>query len=1289
MFHGFRKNFSILTVIVIVVSAVLLPLGGECSDVLTVNFQDTMGEAGNPVASGFHGGLRDAFPDSLVEPLKPSAFRGLVIGYPPVAMDSIWVRARDLGATIIVLIDGPLDRSDPEELWWHDQWNDSDPCGDRNEKLAAWRTHVGDYVEYVKSHRFVGQDTVKVHYDIWNEPDLWVPEGTDCYGDTPTLFFDIWKAAADTIRDADPLGIVTGPSFADDVDGATWPGTSGIFMDDFLDFCLANDCMPDVLGWHDIIPTFASTDSVDNDDPDGDGRNLYAQVVYARSKIDAKGASYNLTADDFTYEINEMFDPDAYLTSGIIVRNFALAERARADDLGLDLCESTYWCDPCADSTSYYNCTHYIGGSPQEGKLGGTVNPSFYCGPYTHHRKRYAWWAHKAYADIQGIYVRPYGDASLDAVAGIDVASGTAKVLVGRYAGSAADSVRIRFQHIIQDLVVNEAIHLRGERIFGAAESTLVSYDGLAPEVVLDSNVIVEGDSLVVTFSGSEFPPGDAMILTLERITPEFTIAPGTYGDNETAIQATEVGNTVVIVHQAGGAPWEEGNIHLKNGVRVIVADEDTIAAVVGSGDSVLVFPENANAFTTVEGLPILGGDSTKVLVTLRGKGGLRNCSILANSSNLNYGYGVLVDGGTGFIDSCTVDLSNVSGPCDGIYVQTGTAEIGHTSVLGSSHVTYGIEGGSASASHAYDCTVLGTGTGIRVRGTMTVEHSTVEGCSAYGIYGDDSHTSLVTNCIAANTGQASIQMTYASQTVNYSIGEQGVIIYTGTGNKVEDPLFCGTGDYTLRADSYGNPDNNPSGEQIGAYPVACLFGSLARDVSWDGSKPALPVLGDVTVSSARTLTLTSGARLEFAKGDNQGSGSDYEKSELIINGMLEIDGGGVVLTSGASPDSAGDWWGVHVGGTATIDSVTVEDAVYGVYFDDGAGSLTHSTLQNNDNADVMCANTYSGPVLIEDNMIHAHGARGIFLNYADSVTVRGNTITNNPPIGIDISGLTVVPFHEILIEGNTIQGGTPKVNKGIKMYGEGPKFRGNTIKDWQYGVYIEAGGPVFGIQDSSGSGDLITNNQVGVLASGDTAEVIIRECDIVNGSTGVITRSAGTVDLGTGLHGQNVKRGNNNLSGNSTYCIWNRNTGDEYLLAHFNYFGPCSEGGIPPLCWEGNVEVDGALCTAPASVSLGRELVKGEPKGLLVGGFAPNPLRGDGQIYFSLQEGVGKPSVQVYDVAGRLVWDFVGTEVGPGEHRIPWDAVGKAGQRLVSGMYFIRVVVGDERQTVKVLVTR
>jgi hypothetical protein len=50
----------------------------------------------------------------------------------------------------------------------------------------------------------------------------------------------------------------------------------------------------------------------------------------------------------------------------------------------------------------------------------------------------------------------------------------------------------------------------------------------------------------------------------------------------------------------------------------------------------------------------------------------------------------------------------------------------------------------------------------------------------------------------------------------------------------VQDPLYCGlAGDeqYTLRVESYGNPANN-GGHEIGAFPVGCIFGTLAGTTS-------------------------------------------------------------------------------------------------------------------------------------------------------------------------------------------------------------------------------------------------------------------------------------------------------------------------------------------------------------------------------------------------------------------------------------------------------------------------
>ena len=91
-----------------------------------------------------------------------------------------------------------------------------------------------------------------------------------------------------------------------------------------------------------------------------------------------------------------------------------------------------------------------------------------------------------------------------------------------------------------------------------------------------------------------------------------------------------------------------------------------------------------------------------------------------------------------------------------------------------------------------------------------------------------------VENCIVTNYNDGweyafeNVKTAYCIADGNdpYDTGSQG------TGSVIQDPLYCDLAgnQYTLRVDSYGNPENNTIGEQIGAYPVACMYGTLARD---------------------------------------------------------------------------------------------------------------------------------------------------------------------------------------------------------------------------------------------------------------------------------------------------------------------------------------------------------------------------------------------------------------------------------------------------------------------------
>jgi hypothetical protein len=82
-------------------------------------------------------------------------------------------------------------------------------------------------------------------YEIWNEPNGSWTNGGDANavpGGAKNLSFNaFWKQTYDKVRQLDPGVKITGPSISYmDPD----------FMGSFLTYCKTNDCLPDIIGWH-------------------------------------------------------------------------------------------------------------------------------------------------------------------------------------------------------------------------------------------------------------------------------------------------------------------------------------------------------------------------------------------------------------------------------------------------------------------------------------------------------------------------------------------------------------------------------------------------------------------------------------------------------------------------------------------------------------------------------------------------------------------------------------------------------------------------------------------------------------------------------------------------------------------------------------------------------------------------------------------------------------------------------------------------------------------------------
>jgi hypothetical protein len=88
----------------------------------------------------------------------------------------------------------------------------------------------------------------------------------------------------------------------------------------------------------------------------------------------------------------------------------------------------------------------------------------------------------------------------------------------------------------------------------------------------------------------------------------------------------------------------------------------------------------------------------------------------------------------------------------------------------------------------------------------------------------------------------------------------------------------------------------------------------------------------------------------------------------------------------------------------------------------------------------------------------------------------------------------------------------------------------------------------------------------------------------------------------------------------------------------------------------------------------------------------APRPNPSAGYVTMDLDipaEDVGAVSVSVFDVTGRRLLTLVRPDLSPGRHTILWDRRDSSGNRVSSGVYFVRMNSTEKQRTHKLVLTR
>lgn len=81
-----------------------------------------------------------------------------------------------------------------------------------------------------------------------------------------------------------------------------------------------------------------------------------------------------------------------------------------------------------------------------------------------------------------------------------------------------------------------------------------------------------------------------------------------------------------------------------------------------------------------------------------------------------------------------------------------------------------------------------------------------------------------------------------------------------------------------------------------------------------------------------------------------------------------------------------------------------------------------------------------------------------------------------------------------------------------------------------------------------------------------------------------------------------------------------------------------------------------------------------------------PNPsVAGNVRLSFTLPSG-GEARLDVYDIAGRRVWETAMSGLAPGEHGVSWDGRSSAGRPVGAGVYHVRLTTPNGSRTVKLV---
>jgi len=247
-------------------------------------------------------------------------------------------------------------------------------------RWVDWNDWLAKVDAIVGARLASGADNIYA-YEIWNEPNwTW---------DTAKAgpFFAGWKQTYDRIRMLDPDTPIMGPSITHYDEN---------YLRDFLTYCKANQCLPDIISWHEL------------GNPEGNHRDT-PNTPHIKNHIAAyRALEQQLGIGPLPISINEYGVQVEEGVPGAMVQYFAQFERG-----GVDTANVAFWFRP--------------------GRLSNLITDSG--------EPNGGWWLFKWYGDMSGqmVMTAPNSTTStgLDGIASIDPNLQTVHALFGGSSGTA------------------------------------------------------------------------------------------------------------------------------------------------------------------------------------------------------------------------------------------------------------------------------------------------------------------------------------------------------------------------------------------------------------------------------------------------------------------------------------------------------------------------------------------------------------------------------------------------------------------------------------------------------------------------------------------------------------------------------------------------------------------------------------------------------------------------------------------------------------------------------------